>query len=1771
MVTSLSVFFSNQASAVLASAEGLYTTSGAPSVATPKTTIGAATGYGEILSIGSTAAWLGASSLPAPTGNGDLLDSTVLEGQQIPTGAFSSNIRIGLNTSGYSATFEVYVRAYKYNSVTFVYTPILVMSLTGQSFSGSVQSTYALSGTTASAASFATNEKLYIDKWVNIVTTTCVVGQQIRLNSVSTDTTGRAGNTAAMVTTPGYQVNSSTNVTAAITEAIASAYAESSVQGAGSNATLEQIVSASAESSIVGSGVNAVTEAIASAYGESGATASAPTTNYTVAITEKIASASAESSAVGSGTVGMTETLTTAYAESALQGSGTNAVTESLASASAEASATTGLTTAILDAIASASAEASSTQGSYVNITEQIASAYAESGFMASTPPVVYTNPTISATIAGQAVVIRDDNRFELDDAISSISTFLCTVEDLSGTQHFKRGMQITIADSARGTFYTGFVMTSIETAFLPQTYLESQIACVDNHYLVDKRTYTGPEYVNQYAGAILADMLSYLSSEGITAQYASLRETTQAQLALGTISNVVAATTQGDGDLELAAAGTAVAQTENLSTGTLTNMQNVGSALQLQSGPALKLTGASSQGVVGSGGTTNNYAYLEIWSGAVTIGSGDYLQYDVWISSTSPQITSAVDGLCSDGSSLRDVTTPTSMNDQNGLWMHPKTDLSGYANDQWYTRTIVLSNVSGKTLSKVTVAMEGDTSGAYTSYFRNVKLYSSGGTLKQTFYAGGFGTINATVLSNNGYANVACSIATTYQQNGWRISTGTSISSVGIVKSSLISWQATTPTGTSFINEISTDSGASWTSATRSQPFPNLLAGANATGFTILTRQRMSSIGPSPEVTPILTSQVWSVQPSYNATKTDFLHIEQSSADFSGGTNTNIQVSRANQMSLSGVWRTWDDALTTGQTFYGVGGHGTIARQGTVTVTGNGNVGVSQLDFPGNWQNFTVEIDMAVSSHGNASFSYRTTNQGSGNNSGAYAVDINPTSLLFGYGANNGASTSQTYSPLDSVAIYLSGTALKVRLKVVVNGSNHRIYVNDVLYFNVTDSTYTAAGKFGLRFLNSDSVTPGTYTAFFDNFGVMSTLTGSHLVGPLSMSALATIGNSLVQWDSDSAPNGMVVVESSFDNATWQACTNGSPIPGLTAGTGNSNTQLYLRTTLTSANAGASAVTGRDGTVYLTPTVHGVTVWATNQINATGNRIGPVLSLGNLGRIGSTLAAWNALLPTGTSLGVDTRVDGGAWSDVTANNGGTVPGLSGQPLATIDQFNTDSHTNYTSTFRTGGSVATWAGDSTNDRIVASGGSKALYINNLVTCGDVSMTVDMDESDTGGWVWHYTSANSFYECVVQDGAAIGGGAPDTIALFSVKSGVRTQLLSVPIIFNRLEKHRFVTTMAGNTITTVMDGVTLWNYSDGLSLFTGKCGLRSDGGTSRTYQLYLQPLGDNAYTHTLQMRLRLATSDPTVSPQVLNTTLAAFGSSIGVGALIPQTAYAGNYISTNIDDLAKRSNYWWYVDKAKRVSFLPRTAVLAPWIASDNPGDFLYANITMTNQSDLYHNRHIVQNVLQTTPINESRIGDSFTQSWTFSYQWSQAPTITVNGVLAVVGIKGVDTGKQFYYAVGDPTITQDPAQPIYDNTTIITFFGTGQYLTDAVADNLPAQSALAALEASSGIVEKTTDGKGMAYATGLAYAQSQVAQYGVFGQELQASTRRIGLQPGQLLTVYLPQFGCYGTQFLIRSVKMKIAQEYSGYQPTMAIDAVSGPELGDWSRLYLKQ
>lgn len=120
-----------------------------------------------------------------------------------------------------------------------------------------------------------------------------------------------------------------------------------------------------------------------------------------------------------------------------------------------------------------------------------------------------------AVTIGGAQVSVLAGT-LDLTNEIGQRSTARFTCRSAAGVR-YDQGTAVSISDGAGTLIYAGFVDTDQATkpGFAP--LLEHQIACVDNHYLADKRlAYSG--YLGQSAGAVVRSLWGlYLQAEGVT------------------------------------------------------------------------------------------------------------------------------------------------------------------------------------------------------------------------------------------------------------------------------------------------------------------------------------------------------------------------------------------------------------------------------------------------------------------------------------------------------------------------------------------------------------------------------------------------------------------------------------------------------------------------------------------------------------------------------------------------------------------------------------------------------------------------------------------------------------------------------------------------------------------------------------------------------------------------------------------------------------------------------------------------------------------------------------------------------------------------------------------------------------------------------------------------------------------------------------------------------------------------------------------------------
>jgi hypothetical protein len=886
--------------------------------------------------------------------------------------------------------------------------------------------------------------------------------------------------------------------------------------------------------------------------------------------------------------------------------------------------------------------------------------------------------------------------------------------------------------------------------------------------------------------------------------------------------------------------------------------------------------------------------------------------------------------------------------------------------------------------------------------------------------------------------------------------------------------------------------------------------------------------------------------------------------SDWSGGTLTNV-INQSRVLTLNGAVRNFDDGSTDNTVLYTTNAQQIVSNRSLQLNVTSGLDARARMDFAGQYQNFTAEMDVKVDVF-QSGFVYRCTNWQNNNNTFAYSAMMTTTQVQLGRGTNSTSGTG-SFTSISTATLALTASDVH-RLKIVISGTSHKVYIDDILFINVTDSTYSAAGYIGIRCNNT---TASGCSALFDNFGVVAALSGTWISPNISLTGAANYGNSVIFWRDRSpsfngSTNTSTLVEATINNGiTWLPCTNGAALSNFTTGQSLSGINLKLRVTLTSSTASSM------------PALDNLTVKVLGAFSSSGFRISPALHLDSVGRAGSTLVSWSAVQPAGTTIAVDTTPDLSAYTQVGsgAEGSSSIAGINTQPEPTIDGFDTDTSRNYTSTSNSSGSVTSWSWNTASSRLEVSGGSLALLIfNSPVVGADVDVQAIMDTADNGGLCWRYQGDQlNYYECVVHDASAVNG--PNTIQLFKSVAGTRTQIgAAASIDFTRGTPHVIRANMIGTAITLYVDGVIAITASDSSITSAGYCGLRnnSNSGSSATfYQFRVQSYGDDLTGRQVFTRVRLTSTDPTVSPLVDQLSISARNANIQNGAFIPgPTKYsvlngATSAIDKVFDDLCKKSgSYWWkFIDS--QFYFQSYQAMPAPFAISNK--DVLVSNAKIENSNDVYRNSQWLQGGIDVIPQTETLTGDNSKKTFTLKYAVDSITSITYNNTALTIGVNGADTGKDWYYKQGEKELNQDDSASALTTVQSVTVAYNAQI---PITVNIKRDGEIArraALDNSTGIIEEVENAAGLTKRQIIVGGSGKLDQYAVAGKKATFRTLRPGLDVGQLVCMFLSPFGISDGTFLITDIDISWrSTALYGIQEVYDITAIQGPIIGDYTR-----
>lgn len=255
---------------------------------------------------------------------------------------------------------------------------------------------------------------------------------------------------------------------------------------------------------------------------------------------------------------------------------------------------------------------------------------------------------------------------------------------------------------------------------------------------------------------------------------------------------------------------------------------------------------------------------------------------------------------------------------------------------------------------------------------------------------------------------------------------------------------------------------------------------------------------------------------------------------------------------------------------------------------------------------------------------------------------------------------------------------------------------------------------------------------------------------------------------------------------------------------------------------------------------------------------------------------------------------------------------------------------------------------------------------------------------------------------------------------------------------------------------------------------------------------------------------------------------------------------------------------WYLDFDKKLYIKERWEEVAPWSITTTSK---FRDFEVENHREQYRNtQYIIKGQAETDTQTEQQIADGEKIAFLLGYDISRVPAVYENNVEKLVGIKDVDTGKDYYWNEGKNVVTAavKPAAGVVVKVVYI-----GRFSTVIKTSNASEIAARAFIEDNSGIYEAVENKAGLFTLDALGEISLELLrQFGIMGRKVTFSTLETGLSAGQILNVGLPEHNLNDIDLLITSVKF--AEEYKPDHYRYFVTAVTGEAVGGWVEFFKK-
>lgn len=261
-------------------------------------------------------------------------------------------------------------------------------------------------------------------------------------------------------------------------------------------------------------------------------------------------------------------------------------------------------------------------------------------------------------------------------------------------------------------------------------------------------------------------------------------------------------------------------------------------------------------------------------------------------------------------------------------------------------------------------------------------------------------------------------------------------------------------------------------------------------------------------------------------------------------------------------------------------------------------------------------------------------------------------------------------------------------------------------------------------------------------------------------------------------------------------------------------------------------------------------------------------------------------------------------------------------------------------------------------------------------------------------------------------------------------------------------------------------------------------------------------------------------------------------------------------------------FMWTCDAAGVTRFFKQSSFAAPINIDESRTDVFRNSIAISRSFDKFGNRVFVRlGKYIRDPQTQIFHPDGTQRSFSVDKPIAVKPTITLDSgsgpVTQTVGIRDVDTGKQWYWQDGSALIEQDPSETIPSDTSelSVTFQGYQSEVIDAATDSDSVTERSIAEGGTGWYMVLLENQSGTTTADAQALGTAYLSKFATVPTIVEYETTYGGIKAGQHQDITLSSFGVsIASTFIIES--SVLAQTTGRY--TWKIKAVDGALLGDW-------